>query len=433
MPSRQLSAIWQTSRSTPAACRVPGKFPASALKAWRFAALLLLGGCVSAEPGRQTYSLHLDPNGRELVVSGAMTPGVTDAVKQMLDANPTVFLIRLNSPGGKIVEGYKLALLIKERHLATYTSTGCASACTIAYIAGAPRYMAGNARLGFHSSSINGESSANGNDAMRHLYEEAGIPDAFAERAIHTAPESIWFPTTSELTTAHVVDYFVDARTFPPQVMTYWASTSDLDARLRHDPAIDVIAKEDPQNYQKLRDIFLNGAKAGRGIGQIMAEAADFVSNSLMPAYIRNAPDERLLQYQQAELSVVVYLAKNAPDACAASLFPKNSIVSNPSERNLPPEIQATLNKALADLIKAALAHPQAGRDDAADRQALADFRRNLPTKAPALTSTMNTLKQRKGQPGEYCQVMQQFFELIMREPPATAAAIDRALLIKPS
>jgi len=390
---------------------------------------------MSAQPGLEasTYSIHLDPDGRELVLSGAMTPGVTDAVKQMLDANPAIYLIRLNSPGGKIVEGYKLALLIKDRHLATYTSTDCASACTIAYIAGAPRYLAGNARLGFHSTSINGQSSVNGNDEMRHLYEEAGIPDAFADRAIHTSPESIWFPTTSELTTGHVVDYFVDARTFPPQVMTYWTSTNDLDVKLRRDPAIDVIAREDPQNYQKIRDIFLNGAKAGRGIGQIMAAAGDLVSNSLMPSYVRNAPDDQLLRYQQAELDVVVYLSKNVPDACVASLFPKNSIVSNPSGRNLPPELQNTLNQALADLIKAALAHPQTGRNDAADRQALTDFRRNLSTKAPALADTMNALKQHRGKPAEYCQMLQQFFELILREPPATAAAIDRALLIKPS
>jgi hypothetical protein len=81
MPSRQLSAIWQTSWPASATLDIPGKPLASARKAWGLVSMLLLGGCVSAEPGGSTYSLHLDPNGRELIVSGAMTPGVTDAVK----------------------------------------------------------------------------------------------------------------------------------------------------------------------------------------------------------------------------------------------------------------------------------------------------------------------------------------------------------------
>lgn len=80
------------------------------------------------------YSLRLLRNNTELEVSGGMPIGTTDAVRNMLDSLPAVRVIHLNSVGGRIVEANKLAGLISQHQLITYTSTSCTSACALAFI-----------------------------------------------------------------------------------------------------------------------------------------------------------------------------------------------------------------------------------------------------------------------------------------------------------
>lgn len=168
------------------------------------------------DPDLGPYSVHLLANKTEMEMSGDMNVGVTAAVRQLLDANPGIQVIHLNSPGGEAHEGYLLSVLIKQRHLATYTATVCASACTEAFLAGAPRYLAKGAKLGFHSAAhAAGGTPWNGvNDALRHFYQEAGLPDDFIDHALRTAPSDIWFPTDDELRAAHVVDQMVDRSKF---------------------------------------------------------------------------------------------------------------------------------------------------------------------------------------------------------------------------
>src|SRR6185369_11084853 len=124
-----------------------------------------------ADPGLGPFSVHLLASKTEMEMTGDMNIGVTTAVRKLLDANPGIQIIHLNSPGGETHEGYLLGLLIKERHLTTYTSTICASACTEAFLSGSPRYLAKGAKLGFHSPSLGGAATDIGNDAMRTFYQ----------------------------------------------------------------------------------------------------------------------------------------------------------------------------------------------------------------------------------------------------------------------
>src|SRR5258706_4238702 len=175
------------------------------------------------------YSIHVLSNGREMELAGDMPDGTTLAVQKMLDAHPIINLIHLNSNGGELREGYRLSELIKQRHLTTYTATVCASACTIAFLGGSPRYLAEGAWLGFHSSSNErtGEASTKGNTAFYEMYHAAGLPDDFISQALATIPSEIWFPTHDELRMAHVVDDFVNSHKFAESGIAYWKSATE--------------------------------------------------------------------------------------------------------------------------------------------------------------------------------------------------------------
>ncbi len=96
------------------------------------------------------YALRLLRQGTEVKLSGGMPAGTANALETMLDAAPQIKVVHLNSIGGFIGEGEKIRDLIEQRGLTTYTSTQCASACTIAYLGGTSRYLAPRAKLGLH-------------------------------------------------------------------------------------------------------------------------------------------------------------------------------------------------------------------------------------------------------------------------------------------
>jgi hypothetical protein len=132
----------------------------------------------------------------------------TDAIAKLLDASPSVQIIHMNSQGGRMTEAYRLYTLIKDRHLITYTSGTCASACSIAFLAGRERYLGENGRLGFHSvrfGELSGTVATELNDQVRERLGANGVPVWFINHALSTAPKDMWYPTKEELL-VHILD-----------------------------------------------------------------------------------------------------------------------------------------------------------------------------------------------------------------------------------
>ena len=102
------------------------------------------------------YRLRVLRDATELEIAGGIGFGLTDEVRRTLDAHPTIRIVHLNSQGGRVAEARKLRDLISARKLATYTASGCLSACTVAYAAGSKRLIAKGANLGFHQYSFPG-------------------------------------------------------------------------------------------------------------------------------------------------------------------------------------------------------------------------------------------------------------------------------------
>src|SRR5262245_48702704 len=62
-------------------------------------------------------------------------------------------IVSLQSEGGKVVEGIQIGEAIRLKKFVTLVPAGsyCASACALAWLGGARRFMATTARIGFHA------------------------------------------------------------------------------------------------------------------------------------------------------------------------------------------------------------------------------------------------------------------------------------------
>jgi hypothetical protein len=154
------------------------------------------------------HELRILRGGKELEYAGGITFGATDEVRRLLDADPDIRVIHLNSLGGRIGEARRLRDLIRERRLITYTGLECVSACTIAFMGGAKRFVGADAALGFHRGWFPGFSEqdlAEANDEERQSLIADGVAPWFADRAYSTPSKSVWWPTLNELKRAGVI------------------------------------------------------------------------------------------------------------------------------------------------------------------------------------------------------------------------------------
>jgi hypothetical protein len=160
------------------------------------------------DPTIPEHELQILHGGTELEYAGGITFGATDDVRVLLDADPEIRVIHLNSPGGRVGEARKLRNLIRERNLVTYTASECASACTIAFMGGVERFVAPEAKLGFHRADFPGltrkELARLNAEEWQRLVAE-GVAVWFATHAYSTPSDSMWWPTSDELERAGVI------------------------------------------------------------------------------------------------------------------------------------------------------------------------------------------------------------------------------------
>ena len=129
-------------------------------------------------------------------------------VERMIEANPHIKRIWLQSGGGWVNQGWWLYKLIRDNEMDTF-ARDCWSACTLAFIGGKNRtldfYGTG---LGFHKVSRDGDITANSISAQgkwHRAYKNAGVKKWFLKKMFDASPYNMWHPTRNELIDAGVV------------------------------------------------------------------------------------------------------------------------------------------------------------------------------------------------------------------------------------
>jgi hypothetical protein len=146
-------------------------------------------------------------DGRVLVsVVGEIAEGDADrfkaAIKSANDAGKFVANIRLNSIGGNLLEGVKLADAVRFAKIATNVGKNgtCASACFLVFAAGATKFANYTARIGVHGASTRtGEEAGDATVSMARVAKELGVPSAIIGRMVVTPPSEIIWLSPQEL------------------------------------------------------------------------------------------------------------------------------------------------------------------------------------------------------------------------------------------
>ena len=165
----------------------------------------LVAKAVKSKAGAEWYVAITYPT--VIRISGEFTPGLGQRVEREIQQHPALRLVALQSPGGDLEEGYRVAEAIHAHHLATTVDSYCDSACTIAFVAGSERILEKNAHLGFHkcAAELWFQNCTKESAEQEKTFEALGIDSAFIHKALQVPNSSVWYPTAEELKAAHVI------------------------------------------------------------------------------------------------------------------------------------------------------------------------------------------------------------------------------------
>jgi len=157
----------------------------------------------SARPcAAATLTSYTSKEGKVVVIlAGEIALGDTEQLQRIIksanDLGKIVSAVRLNSTGGNLLEGVKLAGAIRFGKIASVVPNGstCASACFIAFAAGADKYASYGASIGVHGASEkNGQETEGSNSAtvaMAKIVKELGVPADIIGRMVVTTPDQM--------------------------------------------------------------------------------------------------------------------------------------------------------------------------------------------------------------------------------------------------
>jgi hypothetical protein len=116
-----------------------------------------------------------------------------DATKGMSEG-----IVLLDSPGGDVMTGMAIGLLIFEKKYITaiVENKVCASMCAGIWLAGKRHFIAPSGALGFHSTGIAGVRSKSGNAAMRMYYEKVGLRREAIDSLLSADPNNMMWLST---------------------------------------------------------------------------------------------------------------------------------------------------------------------------------------------------------------------------------------------
>lgn len=284
--------------------------------------------------------LELRADGRSILLSGGINDGSAEQLDSALKLAPSVTTVVLTSEGGWIREGQLLAEVIRKRGLNTYVEGYCASACTIAFLAGSERAAAPSAKIGFHASRSVGNLEATPSSAetaqLRDIYRQAKLPDSFIREALDTPHEKMWHPKHEVLLTAGVLT----RRSMGGEtaaMSTAIRSKEALVADFKKIELFAVLADRSPKDFDDLMAAAWDKMQKGATDAEVTTATRARLTAAL-PRFLPLASDETLIAYQALMQEQLEALRDKDATACVEMAFPSGKpmlIVGNlPAELN---------------------------------------------------------------------------------------------------
>jgi len=163
------------------------------------------------------YTITLLGDGDEVKISGHLAFGIDREFKSVLQDNPDIWIIHLDSTGGRLDPARKTRDIIEQYGLATYVPNQCHSACLLLFMAGSTRILNMDGKLGFHRYRFPGAEDDEISQEIsidKAYFERRGLRNEFLERAFQTESSQFWFPTIDELIANGVITHTFDGQDF---------------------------------------------------------------------------------------------------------------------------------------------------------------------------------------------------------------------------
>ena len=115
----------------------------------------------------------------------------------------------LDSPGGSLPEGFRIAILTRQKRLSTYVANECDSACAFIFLMGRKRYVSKQARIGVHA--VGNDDGSEDRGAIRdtiqfaRLFAKLGIPSSTIGKMVATPPRKITYLDQADLVSLKVI------------------------------------------------------------------------------------------------------------------------------------------------------------------------------------------------------------------------------------
>ena len=174
---------------------------------------------LAKDNNQSEYTLTLKNEDQQLHIEGIFDFGITDSVRKIINNNPELTSVVLESAGGQVYEGRGLSFLITKHDLDTYSYEECSSACTTAFIGGKRRYLGHKGKIGFHQYRLESYSLWNyvpyldiNSEQSKDLavLKSQGVEQAFLDKIFAQTPDKMWFPPQHDLIEAGVIHELLD-------------------------------------------------------------------------------------------------------------------------------------------------------------------------------------------------------------------------------
>jgi hypothetical protein len=157
--------------------------------------------CCSASAADLTTTLSRE-NRTVVLLNGELAEGDAGRLRDIIRANAArpVSGIRLNSPGGSLPEGARLAAVIQNAKVATVVASGatCAAACFIAFAAGNQKFVSVSAMVGAPGAADK-FGPAHEVPPIVLVVKQLGLLDAIIEKMVNTREDEIVWLTHDDL------------------------------------------------------------------------------------------------------------------------------------------------------------------------------------------------------------------------------------------
>jgi hypothetical protein len=199
-----------------------------------FVAMILLVGLRGAAAANIEVE-HIDTASALIMLDGDLELGDIESFRNKV-ASISRATVAFRSDGGSLLAGIRIGMLIRVKNFITVVPDGaqCASACAVAWLGGARRFMGAGSKVGFHAAYVQKGSatteSGPGNAVLGAYLDQLGLPEDAIVFITQAAPSSMKWLSMDEAG-QHGIDVSLlpPADASPPPETTAVASSKPLE------------------------------------------------------------------------------------------------------------------------------------------------------------------------------------------------------------